>query len=52
MWINGMYEKKPLLVKGRGVDEGVDNFPPTHFPVFIRFFSVPETVLSSFLIGF
>ncbi len=34
MWINGMYEKKPLLVKGRGVDEGVDNFQQVLSPVF------------------
>lgn len=48
MWINGMYEKKPLLVKGGGVDEGVDNFPPTHSPVYIRVFLVLKAVLSSF----
>jgi hypothetical protein len=35
MWINGMYEKNPLLVKGGGVDEGVDNFRQRYSPVFI-----------------
>lgn len=33
-----MYEKNPFLVKGGGVDEGVDNLQQTYSPVFIGVF--------------